>query len=169
MYTVLSFESAELSEYCWRNDKLPRRAPIWVWWLILLIAVNLTGLSDVQIVGFKKVTVSRCVYKTVSEEISIWISNQYNSLQYSCLENPRDRGAWWAAVYGVAQSWTRLKRLSSSSSSRASNEDHPHQYRWASSNTLRAWIEPKDRERVNWFSLLQLRYSSSPALQHWGS
>ena len=39
-----------------------------------------------------------------------------NPLQYSCLENPRDRGAWWAAVYGVAQSWTRLKRLSSSSS-----------------------------------------------------
>ena len=30
-------------------------------------------------------------------------------LQYSCLENPRDRGAWWAAVYGVAQSRTRLK------------------------------------------------------------
>ena len=34
----------------------------------------------------------------------------------SCLENPRDRGAWWAAVYGVAQSQTRLKQLSSSSS-----------------------------------------------------
>ena len=32
-----------------------------------------------------------------------------NPLQFSCLENPRDRGAWWAAVYGVAQSWTRLK------------------------------------------------------------
>ena len=40
-----------------------------------------------------------------------------NPLQYSCLENPRDGGAWWAAVYGVAQSRTRLKRLSSSSSS----------------------------------------------------
>ena len=40
-----------------------------------------------------------------------------NPLQYSCLENPRDGGAWWAAVYGVAQSQTRLKRLSSSSSS----------------------------------------------------
>ena len=40
-----------------------------------------------------------------------------NPLQYSCLENPRDRGALWAAVYGVAQSRTRLKRLSSSSSS----------------------------------------------------
>ena len=32
-----------------------------------------------------------------------------NPLQRSCLENPRDRGAWWAAVYGVAQSRTRLK------------------------------------------------------------
>ena len=37
-----------------------------------------------------------------------------NPLQYPCLENPRDGGAWWAAVYGVAQSQTRLKRLSSS-------------------------------------------------------
>ena len=36
-------------------------------------------------------------------------------LQCSCLENPRDGGAWWAAVYGVTQSQTRLKRLSSSS------------------------------------------------------
>ena len=36
-------------------------------------------------------------------------------LQYSCLENPVDRGAWWVAVYGVAQSRTRLKQLSSSS------------------------------------------------------
>ena len=35
-------------------------------------------------------------------------------LQCSCLENPTDRGAWWAAVYGVAKSRTRLKRLSSS-------------------------------------------------------
>ena len=41
-----------------------------------------------------------------------------NPLQCSCLENLRDRGAWWAAVYRVTQSWTRLKRLSSSSSSR---------------------------------------------------
>ena len=40
-----------------------------------------------------------------------------NPLQCSCLENPRDGGACWAAVYGVAQSRTRLKRLSSSSSS----------------------------------------------------
>ena len=38
-----------------------------------------------------------------------------NPLQCSCLENPRDSGAWWAAIYGVVQSRTRLKRLSSSS------------------------------------------------------
>jgi len=42
-------------------------------------------------------------------------------LQYSCLKNPRDGGAWWVAVYGVAQSWTQLKRLSSSSSSSSSS------------------------------------------------
>ena len=41
-----------------------------------------------------------------------------NPLQCSCLENPMDGEAWWAAVYGVAQSRTRLKRLSSSSSTR---------------------------------------------------
>ena len=40
-----------------------------------------------------------------------------NPLQCSCLENPRDGGAWWAAISGVAQSQTRLNRLSSSSSS----------------------------------------------------
>ena len=38
-----------------------------------------------------------------------------NPLQYSCLENPLDGEAWWAALYGVAQSRTRLKQLSSSS------------------------------------------------------
>ena len=53
-----------------------------------------------------------------------------NPLQCSCLENPRDRGAWWwAAVSGVAQSRTRLKRLSSSSS------------RYADDTTLMAQIE----------------------------
>ena len=41
-----------------------------------------------------------------------------NPLQCSCLENPRDGRAWWAAICGVTQSWTQLKRLSSSSSSR---------------------------------------------------
>ena len=47
-----------------------------------------------------------------------------NPLHCSCLENPRDGGAWWAAVYGVAQSRTRLKRLSSSSSRSLLNCPH---------------------------------------------
>ena len=42
------------------------------------------------------------------------VFNKGLPLQYSCLENPRDGGAWWAAIYGVAQSWTWLKRLGSS-------------------------------------------------------
>ena len=44
-----------------------------------------------------------------------------NPFQCSCLENPRDGGAWWAAVSGVIQSWTRLKGLSSNSSSSSRN------------------------------------------------
>ena len=44
-----------------------------------------------------------------------------NPLQCSCLQNPRDGGIWWASVYGVAQSRTQLKRLSSSSSSSSSS------------------------------------------------
>ena len=53
-----------------------------------------------------------------------------NPLQCSCLENPRDGGAWWAAVYGVAQSWTRLERLSSSSSSSSSSSIHIYGLCW---------------------------------------
>ena len=48
-----------------------------------------------------------------------------NPLQCSCLENPRDGGAWCAAVYGVAQSQTRLKRLSSSSSNLTLEDSFP--------------------------------------------
>ena len=49
-----------------------------------------------------------------------------NPLQCSCLENPRDEGAWWTAVYGVIQSRTQLKRLSSSSSSRKGLSNVPN-------------------------------------------
>ena len=44
-----------------------------------------------------------------------WLGMPSNPFQCFCLENPRDGGAWWAAIYGVAQSRTRLKWLSSSS------------------------------------------------------
>ena len=65
---------------------------------------------------------STCNAGDTGDEVSIPRSERSpgeahgNPLQCSCLENPRDGGAWWAAVYGVAQSQTRLKQLSSSSS-----------------------------------------------------
>ena len=62
-----------------------------------------------------------------------------NPLQCSCLENPRDRGAWWAAISGVAQSQTRLKRLSSSSSPKVEKAMASH------SSTL-AWKIPRTEE-----------------------
>ena len=51
-----------------------------------------------------------------------------NPLQCSCLENLRDWGAWWAAIYGIMQSRTRLKRLSRSSSSTSWNQDCQEKY-----------------------------------------
>ena len=64
--------------------------------------------------------------------ISLWATfgeGNGNPLQCSCLENPRDREAWWAAIYGVAQSQTRLKRLSRSSSI-GNIEDSPFLKDW---------------------------------------
>ena len=58
-----------------------------------------------------------------------------NPLQCSCLENPRDGRAWWAAVYGVAQGRTRLKRLSSSSRSRTTSA--PGHLIWS---VIRPWL-----------------------------
>ena len=52
-----------------------------------------------------------------------------NPLHYSCLEDPRDGGAWWAVVYGVAQSRTRLKRLSSSRHA-SDSPAHPRSSTW---------------------------------------
>ena len=53
--------------------------------------------------------------RTTSLSLSCTGEGNGNPLQCSCLENPRDGGAWWTVVYGVAQSQTQLKRLSSSS------------------------------------------------------
>ena len=62
----------------------------------------------------------------ISELFPILLDGEGNSnpLQYSCLENPLDRGAWWAAVHGVSQSRTRLKRLSMQHARRLKNVSH---------------------------------------------
>ena len=65
-----------------------------------------------------------------------------NPLQCSCLENPRDREAWWAAVYGVAQSRTRLKQLSNSSST-------PQTCKPCNCPATRPKKEPRDRDINN--------------------
>ena len=80
-----------------------------------------------------------------------------NPLQCPCLENPRDGGAWWAGVYGVAQSRTRLKRLSSSSSSKyffiifwefiEPNLRHMHKTRFGTASLL--YIEKKSLLKEN--------------------
>ena len=70
-----------------------------------------------------------------------------NPLQCSCLKNPRDGGAWWAAVYGVAQSQTWLKQLSSSSGSVIKN--------------LLAMQEPQET-RVSWVGKIPWRRAWQP-------
>ena len=93
------------------------------------------------------------------------------SLQYSCLENPRDRGAWWAAVYGVAQSWTQLKRLSSSSSSVFSNESVLH-IRWPKYWSFSFSISPSNEYsglisfRMDWLNLLAVQGILKSLLQY---
>ena len=67
-----------------------------------------------------------------------------NPLQGSCLENPRDGGAWWTAVFGVAQSRTRLKQLSSSSSNKEGEWDAKWRKVWVfgHGNSPSFWLCP---------------------------
>ena len=74
-----------------------------------------------------------------------------NSLQCSCLENPSDRGAWRADVYGAAQSQTRLKWLSSSSimvNSKVAEEWNSEWGRFLKSDLAHGW-NPHGTERSN--------------------
>ena len=89
-------------------------------WLDLL-GVQGTLKSLLQHHSSKASILRRSAFFTVNCPASVYSVSSFKvsngtPLQYSCLENPRDEGAWWAAVYGVAQNRTRLKRLSSSSS-----------------------------------------------------
>ena len=74
-----------------------------------------------------------------------------NPLQCSCLENPRDGGAWWAAVYGVVQSRTQLKRPSSSSNSPYKRRKRYHKYgahkKRPCEDTARRWPSTSREER----------------------
>ena len=69
--------------------------------------------------GISQARILECYFVLIFQYYFGYSNAIVNPLQCFCLENPRDGGAWWAAIYGVAQSRTRLKRLSSSSSSSA--------------------------------------------------
>ena len=73
-------------------------------------------LHNDKIIIHKKTKIDKliCIYIYVC----VWIYTQAYVYIFICIfENPRDRGAWWTAVYGVTQNWTRLKQLCSNSSS----------------------------------------------------
>ena len=74
-----------------------------------------------------------------------------NPLQCSCLENPRDRGAWLEAVYGVAQNRTRLKRLSSSSS-KSSRDIYRAKDREGNGNPLQCSCLENPRDGGAWWA-----------------
>ena len=99
LYSLMNYEKVNISEY--HTPSRPRNRTLlapqyWIWFLVLC---------------------SRFLFFIFFIYSSVYIGEGNGSpLQCFCLDNPRDGGAWWAAVYGVAQSRTRVKRLSSSSS-----------------------------------------------------
>ena len=68
----------------------------------------------IQSIGLQRVRVRHEWSKLAHTHILRAGEGNGNPFQCSCLETPRDGGAWWADIYGIAQSWTQLKRLSSS-------------------------------------------------------
>ena len=95
---------------------------------------------------------------------SITGEENVNPLQYSCLENPMDREAWWAAVRRVAQSQTRLKQLSSSSMlshSVISSSLWPMDCSLPDSRFLCSWNSPGKNTGVGSHFLLQCRTAKS--------
>ena len=99
----------------------------WVWFPVLysrsLLIIYLIYTSVLLLFLFNLPIISDSLwthgggqYARSPSPIYIYIHKCVYILQCSCLENPRDSRAWWAAVYGIAQSRTRLKQLSSSSS-----------------------------------------------------
>ena len=94
-----------------------------------------------------------------------------NPLQCSCLENPRDGGAWWATVYGVTQSWTWLKWLSSSSSSLPGSSAHgisqARILEWVAISFSRGSSWPRDQTHVSCIGRQILYHWATRARQHW--
>ena len=94
---------------------------VYLWWIHVAIWQNQCNILKLKN-NRKKIKINKLgntskvrVWQDWATSLSRIGEGNGNPLQCSCLENPRDWGAWWAAIYGVSQSQTRLKRLSSSS------------------------------------------------------
>ena len=97
--------------------------------------------------------------KAITNLDSIFGEGNGNPLQYSCLENPVGRGAWWAAVYGVTQSRTQLKRLSSSSRQHIKKQRHYFTHKGLSSQSYGFYSSH--------VRMLELDLKESWALKNW--
>ena len=82
-----------------------------------------TGLPAAVAGGKKN---KRCVLELIKHSSTRSGEGSGTRLQYSCLENPVDRGAWWAAVHGVTKSWTRLSNFTFAFHFHALEEMAPH-------------------------------------------
>ena len=82
--------------------------------MLKMCLINETNKKSLQLKKKKNSSACEIVFIILNSPIMHW-RRKWQPTPYFCLENPRDRGAWWAAIYGVAQSRTWLKRLSSSS------------------------------------------------------
>ena len=94
---------------CWTTREVPR--PNFSWCGILSI-LGFPGGTGGRESAYQCRRHKRCQFNPWVGKIPWRRAWAGNPLQYSCLENPTDRGAWWATVHGVTKSWTRLKQLS---------------------------------------------------------
>ena len=104
-FSFCSLSQNFISGPCCLQGKLGCAVIIWITWCPAKNAITVE----------EEETMNWGIFSNCRTLIMHWRRNG-NPLQCSCLENSRGRGAWWAAVYGVAQSRTRLKQLNSSSS-----------------------------------------------------
>ena len=117
-FSILSILSSQLSGWTLSSDRVQFQRRQWHPTPVLLPG-NSHGwrsLVGCNPWGFEELDTTEWLHFHFS--LSCIEEGNGNPLQCSCLENPRGGGAWWAAIYGVAQSQTQLKWLSSSSSSR---------------------------------------------------
>ena len=98
-----------------------------------------------------------------------------NPLQYSCLENPMDGGAWWAAVHGVTKSWTRLSDFTSTFPFHALEKEavtHSSVLAWRIPGTGKPWWAAgygvaQSRTQLKWLSSSTATVSKNQIIHHW--